>query len=195
MAVYPWPNFKVGPCDFGIQFEVQLSVMRDGRIGSYGLPGYRWVASIRFEPEFEDMQRPAIEAFIVNLEGGAHRFTMHHLARPVPNGTLTGNPTVAAPVIAGATSLQLTNCNGGLKRGDIIGLAGQILMVTADANPTFTNMTVSVKPAVRVAHNSGTPVIWNRPTTTWLPRSSIAGPFPYAQNNVRPGFSWEIVEG
>lgn len=195
MATINWPaDLRVGTVDYGIEFDVQMSVTRNGRIYTFGLPGARWVATLNFEIELESMQRPAIEALIVSLEGGANRLSMHHFGRPIPNGTLRGNPTLGAPATPGAKTLSLANCNGGVKRGDILGLPGQMFMVLADANPIATNMTVSVAPAIRAAHNTGTPVVWNKPSVLWIPRNSTAGPFPYDKNNVRPPFSIELVE-
>lgn len=195
MATINWPaSIKVGAVDYGIEYDVQLNVRRNGRVDTYGLPGARWVASIRFENELEQMMRPAIEALLVSLEGGANRLSMPHFGRPRPNGTLTGSPTLQTTAAAGSKSLALANCNGTLKAGDIIGVPGQFVMVLADATPVANNMTVSISPCLRVQQTSGTAVTWNKPTTLWIPKSSTAGPFPYLQNKVRPGFSVEFVE-
>lgn len=196
MATYNWPTaIKVGPVDYAVEFDVQLTILRLGKISTFKLPGARWTCSIRFENDLESRYRPALEAMIVNLEGGAHRLSFGHWGRPIPNGTLRGNPTLGAAVAAGATSLTIINANGGLRAGDIIGLPGQFVMVMADINPTLTNLNnVQVKPAIRATHNSGTPVTWNRPTTLWIPDTNIAGPFPYQQARSRPGFSCRFVE-
>lgn len=195
MEIITWPaSIKTGAVDYGIEWDVQISVYRNGRITTYGLPGASWTASIRFENDWEAMTRPLIESMLVRLRGGANRLSMPHFGRPIPNGTLRGNPTIATTLAAGAKSIQMTNCNGGVKAGDILGLPGQLVMVVADASPSFTNMIVQVSPDVRASHNSGTPVTWNRPTTLWIPRSAISGPFPYAANGYRPGFSVDFVE-
>lgn len=195
MATIVFPTgLRTGPVDYAIEFDVQISVSRNGRIFTYGLPGARWTCTLTFENELEQMQRPAIEALIVSLEGGANRLQMGHLARPVPNGTLRGSPTLASNVNAGASSLPMTNCNGTVKKGDILGVSGQNVMVMEDATPSGNNMTVAVKPAIRAARTSGTAVEWNKPAVLWIPKSSTAGPFPYLQNKVRPAFSIELVE-
>lgn len=196
MATITWPSdIKTGPVDYAIEFDVQFSVQRNGRIQTFSLgASARWVCSIRFENDLEHLMRPKIEGLLVKLKGGANRLSMPHWGRPVPNGTLRGTPTLGAAVSAGAESLTLINANGNLKRGDIIGLPGQFVMVVDDANPVLTTLTVNVSPPIRAAHNSGTAVTWNKPTTLWIPRSNIAGPFPYMQNKVRPGFSVELIE-
>jgi hypothetical protein len=192
-VVFP-STIRVGAVSYGVQYDVQITTSRNGKVFTYGLPGSRWLATISFEPELETMQRPAIEALIVSLEGGINRLQMGHFGRPRPNGTLSSATTLASAVPAGGKSMILANSNGTLKRGDIVGLPGQLFMVTADAAPSAGNMTIAVAPAARAVFNSGTTVTWNNPQTLWIPRDSTAGPFPYAQGRVRPGFSLELVE-
>lgn len=195
MANINWPaTMQTGAVAYGIEYDVQITVARDGRIRTYGLPGARWTALINFEPEVETMQRPAIEALVVSLQGGANRLVMQHLGRPVPNGTMRGTPTLQNSIAAGAVSANLTGVNGTLKKGDLIGFVNQVVMITADTSPSSGNMTVAFSPPVRAAYNAGQAIVWNKPTMTWVPRSATAGPFPYAQGGVRPPISLELVE-
>lgn len=197
MATFTWPiSIRTGPVDYAIAFAVQITVARNGRVTTQTLPGDRWIATVRFENDVEigDAMRPKIEAMITKLEGGAHRLLMPHWGRPIPNGTLRGSPTVGSSIVAGAKSFTMINANGGVKAGDIIGLPGQMLMVVDDATPSGSNLTVNVRPAIRTAHSAGATVTWNKPTTLWIPRSAMAGPFPYAKAKFRPGFSFELVE-
>lgn len=196
MAIYDWPaSVKVGPVSYAVEFNVQMTMARSGKVFTYTLPGARWTCTIQFENDLERRFRPTLEAMQVNLEGGAHRLRFGHWGRRVPNGTLRGNPTLGSPVSPGATAITIINANGGLKAGDIIGLPGQFVMVMSDINPTLTNLNnVQVKPAIRAAHNSGTAIVWNRPTTLWIPDSNIAGPFPYQQAGSRPAFSTRFIE-
>lgn len=194
MATITWPSsIRTGAVDYGVEFDVQINFARNGAVQTFGLPGARWVCSIRFENDFEDLTRPRIESLLLKLKGGANRLSMPHWGRPRPNGTLRGTPTLGAAIAAGAEQLTIVNANGNLKEGDIIGLPGQFVMVTADANPVLTNLTVSVTPPIRAVHNSGTPITWNKPHTLWLPRDNRIM-FPYSQNKVRPGFSVDFVE-
>lgn len=189
-----WPAaLTPGAADYGVEFDVQITAFRSGRIVTFGLPGARWVATITFANDSEDATRPLAEALIVSLRGGSRRLWMPHFGRPIPNGTLRGAPTLRDATTPGQSGLWLTNCNGGLKAGDILGVGGQLLMIEEDANPTGGAMPVLVSPAVRNSNGSGTPVVWNRPVATWIPKSALAGPFPYAPK-YRPGFSVELVE-
>lgn len=195
MSTINWPtDIQIGGADYGIEFDVQINIMRNGAIQTYGLPGARWTSTITFEPEVEQMQRPRIEALIAQLEGGANRLAMHHHGRPFPNGTLRGTPTVNNNAVAGAKSIVLTGVNGTVKRGDLLGILGQLVIVTADAAPSGGTMTVNFVAPLRNAVTVGTSVSWNKPTINWIPRTSVAGPFPYRPASVRPGISIDLVE-
>jgi hypothetical protein len=195
MATITWPSdVQIGAVDFGIQFDVQMNIFRDGSIQTYGLPGGRWVAALTFEPETEFMKRPKIEALIVSLEGGANRLALPYFPRRVPNGTMRGSPTINANAAAGSKQVSIANANGTLKAGDIIGILGQSVMVMADVSPSGGVMAVDIKPALRNAVTVGVAVVWNSPTSLFIPRSATAGPFPYRPAKVRPGFSVELIE-
>lgn len=194
MATVSWPGFQLAAFDYSVAFDVQIVTTRNGRIYTYGLPGARWSASLSFPDQTEGMYRPAIEAFIVSLEGGANRLSMGHLGRKLPNGTMRGTPVLNGAVIAGAKQLTLSAVTGTLKAGDFIGLPNQLLMVTADAAPTGGNMVVQIRPALFSGYANGTAITWNAPTTLWIPQNSTAGPFPFLPGQSRPGFSIDLVE-
>lgn len=195
MATITWPaNIHVGSADYGIAFDVQINVMRSGLIYTHGLPGARWTATLTFDNDHEDEQRPRVEALLLSLRGGANRLAMPHFGRPIPRGALRGSPTVGATTTPGAGTIALANCNGGLLAGDIIGVGGVWYMVEENVNPSGGNMTVKVSPAVRAAVSSGSPVTWNRPTSLWIPKNATMGPFPFRPAKFRPAFSVEFVE-
>lgn len=197
MATKNWPSaFTVETVDYGIDFDVQIQVMRNGRVYTYELPGARWTVTIGFGNDFEMGQRPAVEALLTSLKGGANRLALGHLGRKYPNGTLRGSPTLNGAHAMGAEQLSLSNCNGTLKRGDIVGVPGQILMVVdADYAPDGSNhMTVNVSPPLFSGYASGAPLTWNQPTTLWIPKSASVGPFPFMAGQSRPAFSVDLVE-
>lgn len=197
MATVQWPtSIRVAAGDYSIQFDVQINTTRNGRIETYGLSGARWVATLTFPNQSEQTGRPAVEALIVSLEGGANRLQMPHFGRPIPNGTLRGSPVLSGAVIAGAKQLILRNVTNGqtLLRGDIIGLPNQLLMVTADTVASGGTIAVQTRPALFSGYVDGTSVTWNSPTTLWIPQNSTAGPFPFQTGKYRPGFSVDFVE-
>lgn len=195
MSTITWPYELSGAAfDCGIEYDVQFDVSRSGQIDSYGLPGSRWLGTLTVAEGSERKNRPLIEAIIVSLRGGARTLSMHHLGRPVPNGTLRGSPTVATQTARGDNTVALANCNGTLRAGDFGGLGSEWYMVEEDAEPTAGAMTVKVSPAVRSIHTVGTAWVWNRPRLLWIPKSNVAGPFPYIPGRIRPGFAIELVE-
>ena len=196
MTTIVWPSSLsvVAALDLSIEYDVQLNIARSGRVDTYGLPGARLVAVVTFAADKETRYRPQIEALVASLRGGARALSMHHLGRPTPNGTLTGSPTVATATAKGDNTIALANCNGTLKAGDMIGVGTELFMVEEDATPVSSAMTVKVSPAVRSINAIGTAVIWNNPKILWIPRSNVAGPFPFVGGNLRPGFSLELVE-
>lgn len=196
MSTINWPTSLsvVASLDLSIEYDVQINLSRSGQVDTYGLPGARWVAVVTFAVDKEILYRPQIEALVASLRGGARSLSMHHLGRKTPNGTLTGSPTVGTATAAGDNTVALANCNGTLKAGDMIGIGTELFMVEEDATPVSSAMTVKVSPAVRSVHTVGAAVTWDKPSILWIPRSNIAGPFPYAPGKVRPGFSIELVE-
>lgn len=193
MSTIAWPAGVVpASADYGIEYDVQISVMRSGRVDTYGLPGARWTAVLSFKPAY-DAARAPVEALIASLRGGARRLSMPYFGRRAPNGTLRGSPILSSPTTVGANVIALTNCNGGVKAGDILGLGTQLLMVEEDADPSGGDMTIKISPCVRTVYSAATAVVWDAPTCLWIPRSSVAGPFPYLPGP-RPSFSIELVE-
>jgi len=196
MAIKTWPaTLRISSLDLSCEHDVQLNLYRNGSVDVYGLPGARWAVTLGFDSDVERRQRPQLEALLMSLGGGRNQLSMPaNLGRPVPNGDLRGAPTLQSAVVAGNVSVALTNCNGGLRAGDMIGIVDQVVMVEADVEPSGGNMTVTFNPPLRTSRGSGTPIVWNRPTILWIPRSSIAGPFPYRPGGVRPGLPIELVE-
>jgi hypothetical protein len=196
MSTINWPTSLnvVASLDLSIEYDVQIDISRSGRIDTYGLPGARLVAVVTFAADLETRYRPQVEALVASLRGGARALSMHHLGRPVPNGTITGSPTVATATAAGDNTMALGNCNGTFKAGDWFGIGDQMVMVEEDVAPVSSAMTAKISPAVRAVYPVGTVITLVRPSILWVPKSSVAGPFPYRPAKVRPGFSIELVE-
>lgn len=193
MTTITWPTGLVpASADYSIQYDVQLSVMRSGRIYTHGLPGYRWVCTLTFAPTnaANDADRGAIEALVASLRGGARELVAPHFGRPIPNGTISGTVTLASAAAVGANTISVSGGSGTLKAGDIIGVGSNLVMVEKDWSGSGA---ISISPAIRSAANSGTSVVYNRPTTKWIATTSVAGPFPYLPGS-RPSFAIELTE-
>lgn len=115
MADITWPTdgghaFYPEAFDESVEFDVELTVSRGGRVTTRALPGARWMLTIAF-PETTTpylTERRKLEAFFMGLRGGADRLLMWNLLTPEPLGTMRGTVTLAAGVAAGATTAQVT---------------------------------------------------------------------------------------
>lgn len=74
----------------------------------------------------------------------------------------------------------------------MLGLGGQLLMVTSDAVASGGSITVGVTPPLRAARSIGAAVTWDKPTALFL----LAAPETRAtwQAKVSPGISVDLVE-
>ncbi len=199
MANISWPGFRFETVSYSIEHNIQRSFMRNGRTLTEELPGTRFVCTVNFgddleEEGFTEGERPALEALIASLKGGANRLQMSALWRPIPRGTMRGTPVLSTGAAAGASSIAMSSVGGTLLAGDIIGVGGQIVEVLANATPSGGAMTVQFLPELRTAVSTSAPVSWNGATTLWIPMKPVSGPFPFALYGRRPGFSLELVE-
>ncbi len=134
MADYTWPfapsrDFAPEGYDEAVEFNVELSVARSGRVTTQSLPGARWRTTLNFPtvPVSQLVQRRQLEAFFLQQRGGADRLLLWNLQTPEPLGTLRGAPTLSATMAAGASSLTLGNALAGanlLKRADAYAIYG-----------------------------------------------------------------------
>ena len=70
------------------------------------MSGDTWTMSVGI-PASKLRNSARVEAFINQLVGGVNLLQCHHLARPLPQGTLRGNPTVSSTVALGASALPV----------------------------------------------------------------------------------------
>ena len=196
MADITWPTtgraFAMARQDEGVEWDVQLTKSRSGKVTTFGLPGARWTCSVHVPADTVAnlRERRQMEMLKLQLKGGANRLLLWNLLTPAPLGTMRGTPTVNGAVAAGATSLAITGAaSTTLLRGDRIGVGGQRVMVTADAN---LNGTVQFLPPLRVAVSTGTAVVWDKPTTRYV-LTDARDVFP-VDGTMLPGFSFDLVE-
>jgi hypothetical protein len=128
VADYTWPfapggDFSPEGYDEAVEFNVELSVARSGRVTTQSLPGARWRTTMNFRtvPVSQLVQRRQLEAFFLKQRGGADRLLLWNLQTPEPLGTLRGAPTLSATMAAGASSLTL---GGGLAGANLVRRAG-----------------------------------------------------------------------
>ena len=196
MADITWPTtgraFVMARQDEGIEWDVELTKSRSGKVTTFGLPGARWTCSVHVPHDTVAnlRERRQLEALKLQLRGGANRLLLWNLLTPAPLGTMRGSPVVNGAVSAGANSLAITNVPGTtLLRGDRLGVGGQRIILTADAT---LNGTIQFEPKLRNAVANGAAVVWDKPTTRYVltdPRDV----FP-VDGTTLPGFSFDLVE-
>lgn len=152
----------------------------------------RWVATVSYAVD-EDDRHPILEALVAQIGGQSNLLSMWHLMRPVPQGTLRGTPQLSATATKGATTAQIV-CDSGatVKRGDMLGIGSQVVMVTADATASGTALTIAFRNPLRESVNSGTSVVWDKPAITWVSESPDVY-VPYADGFGEP-FAMSFVE-
>jgi hypothetical protein len=201
MANLTWPlqDRAFMPLNYseGLETFTQFSTARAGNISTREMPGARWRTTLAFGKSGQEGEagRDRLQAMLYRLDGGANRLVLPNLVRLMPRGTLRGSPIVGADADAGSDVLSLTDCNGSLHVGDLIGLAGQRLTVLEHAEPPGgdDSMLVQVRPRLRAAAAAGTPVVWNAPTSIYIPTEQSLS-FLYEPARVRDGFAIELLE-
>lgn len=128
----------------------------------------RWHATGTLPPCSKALA-PEREAFFNKLRGMDNRVYLWHMGpgRSAPRGTMRGSPVVAAGGVAqGAQTINITTSAGAtVLAGDVIGLAGQLLMAAQDctANGAGALAFVSAN-KVRAAASAGAAITWDKPT-------------------------------
>ena len=183
-------------------FGVNGSAVVEGLDSPTGGAGVTPAIAPRWRAEFfynnASMNDQAIrEAFFSKISGQRNFLRFHHLARPLPRGTLRGTPTLASALAFGATSCTITAQAGStLLRGDMLGLGanGQVVMVSDDAQESGGQMVVNFVGPVRAQNLViGTAIVWDKPKMKWISTDPDFF-FPYNQNGTGSPFSVSFVE-
>lgn len=161
-----------------------------------GLLGDRWWAQFEM-PANSYLLAQRIESIITQLRGADGTMALWHLARPAPTGTMRGTPTLSGAVAQGAMSLPITTTAGAtLIQGDMLGLAGQLVMVATDATANGAGaITVPITHPLRAAVSSGTAVVWDKPSVVFRQQGDeAASPVDYRRGRAEP-VQFTFLEG
>lgn len=163
----PWPD----QFDFSLLSNTQISQSPlSGSVQTLELPGARWGATLTFNNVPKD-DAATLEAFLVQLRGQANRFRLWNYERPNVRGTGAGTPVVSGSGQTGYT-LNTKNWNPGdtvLLPGDMIGINGELKMVTAAATADANGLAaVQFEPPLRASPGDGTAIITEQPTATFI---------------------------
>lgn len=197
MTTYAWPS------GWGVRaFEMRVIPNLRSFSNPYSagtsvvdLLGERWAVRLDLPPAFSAIEGAAREAYFDRLKGMAHTVALWHLRLPAPQGTMRGSPTLAASVaqLANTASVQ-TTAGATVRAGDMLGLAGQLVRVMADATANGSGvLAIEFQPRARVAMSSGAAVTWDKPTTPMMLRSATGVPTAWVPGYA-DGTSVEFVE-
>lgn len=165
LTVPSW--FDPASCEVGLQRQVVQH--RSGITGTFQaieLGVEYWTINLTTAPRLRAASGRD-EAFFNQLVGGAQPVSLWHFGRQEPKGTMRGAPTLNASAAQFSRSIKI-NTTGTLLAGDMIGVAGQLIQVAADAEPVAGVLTISTVNRVRAALASGAAVTWYRPTANFV---------------------------
>jgi hypothetical protein len=153
--------------DFGLRQAVILTTSPlDGQTQTVEVLGARWVCSVTYTPA-NNNDRAQFEALFASLRAQVNRLSMGHPLRRVPRGTMRGSPTLGASAAALAETINVSG-TGTLEAGDMLGIGGQLVMVTTKPSALTS---VAITPPLRAARSAGTLVVWDWPRTLWIVNS------------------------
>lgn len=127
----------------------------------------RWMAYITLPIEkFADAAK--VEAFLASFRGQVNWVDLWHFARPTPQGTIAGAPTVSGAHAQGASSLIVQTVpavpGATVKSGDMLGAGGLLLMASADATANGSGViTVPLVNRLRTALSAGAAITITQP--------------------------------
>lgn len=155
-------GIQIRSCKFGLQFNTQLFVSPlSATTQRLELPGARWRATYVVVPNTRS-QVAAVQAFLIQLRGGANTFYGYDPAATTPRGTATGTPLVNGGSQTG-TSLTTDGWTNGvtgiMKAGDYFTVNGELKMMTADVNSNGSGQaTLTFEPALRSSPADNAPL-------------------------------------
>lgn len=169
-TIYSWPTGRIWLLE---RFQMAPIFNHRAHSSPFGgseqvvdLLNERWSVTASLSPCSND-DAAAREAFFNKLRGMDNRVYLWHMRRPVPRGTMRGSPVVAAGGVAqGAQTINITTSAGAtVLAGDVIGLAGQLLMAAQDCTADGAGaMAFVAANKVRAAASAGAAITWDAPT-------------------------------
>lgn len=166
MAVFDWPS-EIQPQTMVLRLQKSGVIFRspfNGTAQAVDFVAERWAISLTL-PMRRRINAGGVEALILGLAGGVDQARCWHFARPIPTGTMRGNPVLAAQSSRGDKTLSITTTAGAtLRKGDMIGVGSHLLMVAADAVADGVGaMSVSIVNRIRSTLAIGSAVSWDAP--------------------------------
>ena len=182
MTTYAWPDWGVS------SFELRVVPNLRTFTSPYGtgqqtldLLGERWRLRLQVAATNKSIEGAAREAFIDRLKGQSHTFAIWHLRLPAPQGTLRsdGGAPVLDAAVAPLSNVAVIRTQAGrtVRAGDMLGLAGQLVRVMADATANGAGLlAIEFQPRARTAWGAGSAVQWDKPTANFMIMTADGAP-------------------
>ncbi len=198
MLYINWPEW-LQPESFEIGLRSNVAITSNtytGQITTQELPGSRFVVRATMPPSLGSHQAE-VEAFFAKVRGQANRIMLWHLKRPVPRGTLRGDPVTADSALQGETMVLIAGGGSGatLLPGDMISIqtvhnAQLVQVVEASGSGTIQ---AEISPPLQANVNAGAPVYWYRPHAAFISMNQEIM-IPYGKSGIDPGVSIDLVQ-
>ena len=134
--------------------------------------GARWVVQMYWNA-VNETEGILFENLKTRLSGMSGRVYMWHMKHEAPRGIGTGTPLIKTGAAINAVSIATKgwtiNQTGILLEGDLIGINGQVVIVTADANSDGAgDATLAIKPPLHAAAEVNDAITVTKPTATFM---------------------------
>jgi hypothetical protein len=128
----------------------------------------RWMCYLTL-PVRRFSEAAAVEAFLASFRGQVNWVDLWHFARPTPQGSIAGSPTVSGAHAQGAALLAVQTTAGlTVKAGDMLGAEGLLLMAAADATADGAGVvSVPLVNRLRVGLSGGSAVTITQPMASF----------------------------
>lgn len=173
MTIHAWPSLgKATPAnmDWTLKFNTMpFTSLLTGSVQTIEFPGARWIASFSLQ-NLIDADAAKMQSFLAKLRGRSGRFYMHNFARPLPRGSLRGNPLVKGAGQTGNTLLvDGATVGGTLLEGDYFGVNDEVKIVTEDCTVNGSGeVTITFEPPLRNSPADNASLTLDRPKAIFM---------------------------
>lgn len=147
----------------------------------------RWKVGMASGDNMSLAQAALWEVMILQLKRGVNCLAVWDPVRTLPQGTMRGSPQLSAAAAAGAETISIGSASGSLAPGDWAQLGtgpgtSQLVKVIAPVAADLSgNAIVQIRPSLRIAFASGTPLTLDHPV--------------FYARNVNKSVKWDYQSG
>lgn len=199
MSDIAWTMAHPRPASFGFGLlspSLVFTSSLTGTVQTASLPGARWTARMVW-PVMSRATSAELEVLLVALRGRANRLVIWNLGRPILRGAGGGAPIVNGAGQIGTTiniSGLPTNLIGWALPGDMVGVGGELKMVTARVDSGGTGLAaMSVTPPLRASPANGSAIVVTRPTARFIAAEPRVQ-WEYVRPTLAQGYEIELAE-